>query len=105
MTFSVYQYLNMAAQQLTVNTSVTLNTVPASTQWLVKDIEVANNGGAATTITLTMGGAIIFPAISIPPNQTLHWTGLRVLAAGNTIVAQASAANNLYISVDGQSGV
>lgn len=105
MTFSVYQYANFAAQLLTTNTATTLGTVPAATQWLVKDIEVSNVTGTAATITLALGAATIFPAMSVAPNQLIHWTGLRVLAATATIVATAGTANALHISVDGQTGV
>jgi hypothetical protein len=103
-TFSVYQYANFAAQLLTTTSATTLNTVPVSTQWMVKDIEVCNSTASAATITLTMAGCLLFSGMSVPGNQTLHWTGLRVLAATNTIVATAGTANALSISVDGQTG-
>ena len=104
MTFSVYQYSNFVGQELTATGLTTLATVPASTQWMIKDIEVCNTDSVAVTITLNLNGIPIFSSMSIPPNQTVHWTGLRVLAATQTIAASCSVANELYISIDGQTG-
>ena len=105
MTFSTYQYARLAAQALTTTGATTIGTVPASTQWMVQDIDVANVTGSAATITLTLGGFSLFPTITVPANQLLHWTGLYVLNAAETIVATAGTANALTVTAHGQTGV
>jgi hypothetical protein len=105
MTFSTYQYTRFAAQQLTVTTAVTLYTTPASTQALVKDININNTTAAAVTLTgFTVAGIALLSSLVIPANSTMRLTGLIVLAAGETIVAQAGTANALSIVISGQTG-
>lgn len=105
MPFSTYQYAAFASQTLTTTSSTTLGTVPASTQWMVKDISVANTTSTAANITISLNGVPILPFISLPGNQAVHWTGLVVLAAGQLLTAQAGTANAIAVWVSGQTGV
>lgn len=106
MPFSNYQYARFVSA-VVPNAQTTMYTVPASTQVLVKDILLTNVTGAAVTMTIfqmpapiaTMQGAII------PGNNSLHWTGLIVLNAGEIISMQASAASSVYATISGQTGV
>jgi hypothetical protein len=107
MTFSTYQYARFAAQQVTATAQGTaLITVPASTQYIIKDIVVTNAAAAVESVSLTIGNvtAPIFYAMSVPPNQTVHFTGLIVLNAGEVLDAWASVATGIYITISGQTG-
>jgi hypothetical protein len=107
MTFSTYQYARFVAQQVTATSAGTaVYTVPASTQALLKDIIVTNTAGAAETLTLTIGNVTswIFSAMSVPPNQTVHFTGLIVLNAAEVLDAYASAATGIWLTISGQTG-
>lgn len=104
MTFSTYQYANFVGQQLTSTSPTTVGTVPGSTQWIVKDITICNSASAAETVTLTIGAVDIFAGMSVPPNSTLHWTGLIVVAAAATIVASASVVTGIWLNIAGQTG-
>jgi hypothetical protein len=104
-TFSVYQYVRFAAALLTTGGG-TLYTVPASTQAIVKDIDISNPTATAAVLTLQItGGVPILQNISIPGGATVHWTGLIVLNAGEIISGQASVASTLYATISGQTGV
>lgn len=104
MSFSTYQYLRMVGAALAVSPT-TVATVPASTQYLIKDIGVTNNTGSAVLVSISVGGVLIFASMSIPAQSTLHWTGLLVANAAETIVASASVATNVWLVISGQSGV
>lgn len=91
MAFTSTQYKRLVAVASVAVASTTQYTVAASTQDVIKCIDVANTTGAAQTITLTIAGTVIFNAMSIAAGATLHWTGTQVLNAGDTIVTAASA--------------
>ena len=105
MTFSVYQYVRFVATPLLTGGS-TLYTVPASTQAIIKDIDLQNPTGTAATATLQISGGIpIVQGLSIPGGATVHWTGLIVLNAGEVITAQAGTASSIFATISGQTGV
>jgi hypothetical protein len=107
MTFSTYQYARFAAQQVTATAAGTaIITVPASTQYIIKDIIVTNTAVAAETLYLTIGNltAPIFWNMSVPPAQTVHFTGLIVLNAAEVLDAYASVATGIYVTISGQTG-
>lgn len=104
MSFSTYQYLRMVGQAMSTSLT-TVATVPASTQYLIKDINITNNTASAINATVSVGGVLIVANISIPAQSTLHWTGLLVANAAETIQASASVATNVWLAISGQSGV
>jgi hypothetical protein len=90
----------------------TFYTVPASTRTLVKDIDVANNTGTAIAVTVYLvknggtpgdGSNTLLPALTVPANSILQWTGNQVLLTGATVQALASA-TGLSFSVSGAEG-
>jgi hypothetical protein len=104
-TFSVYQYVRFVSANITTSL-VTLYTVPAATQAIVKDININNYGVSSVTLSIFQmpnTGAVLQGTV-IPAGGTVHWTGLIVLGAGETISAQASAAGT-YATISGQTGV
>jgi len=107
MAFTQIQYLKLV--QVAVATAATTQyTVPASRQDVIKDFDVANTTGAAITFTMNLvpsGGSAstanqILSAVSIPANQTLHWTGTQVMNAGD-FISTAASATGLTLTVSG----
>lgn len=97
MAFTTVQYIRMFQAAL-VAAQTTQYTVPASRQDVIKDIELCNTTAGALTVTVNIvptgnsaGTAnAILQAVSIPANQTLHWTGTVVMNAGDFISTAAS---------------
>lgn len=97
MAFTTVQYIRFV-QVAIVAATTTQYTTPASRQDVIKCMEICNNNGSATTVTLyvvptgnSAGTAnAILNAVSIPANQTLHWTGTIVMNAGDFIATGAS---------------
>jgi len=104
MTFSVYQYANFVAAQLTTTANTVVGTVPASTQWIVKDITITNSGGTSSAAYVILGSQVVLYGSGIVSNQTLHMTGLWVMGAAQQLEAWASVANSLQLSINGQTG-
>lgn len=78
-----------------------LYTVPANTRTFVKDIDLANNTGAAMQVTVYLvppGGSpdplsnVLIPNMTVPSYGTLQWTGSQIIPQDATIQAVASAA-------------
>lgn len=92
MAFTIVQYIRMVAVAVATG-ATTQYTVPASRQDVIKCVTVCNT--SAGSITFSMGApngiANLFLSITIPPTQTLTWTGTLVLNAGDTIGTSASA--------------
>jgi hypothetical protein len=77
------------------NTSVG-TAVPASTRWLVKNIDIANTTAASITVIVYAGDGtatsnILIPDVTIPANGIFQWSGVQVLNASDAMVAIASA--------------
>jgi hypothetical protein len=108
MPFSVVQFKHFV-QSLITTSQVTIYTVPASSQDVLKNIDITNTSAASVTcgvnLVPTAGSAatgnLLFAAISIPANSTFHWTGTRVMNTGDFISVIAGTTNVLVISVDG----
>ncbi len=83
---------------LSTTTATTLVTVPAA-KALVAKILVAATG--SSTVTLTVGGAVIMSNMPLSAGQVYSETGL-VAVAAETIVATAGTANVLTVSVFGE---
>jgi hypothetical protein len=101
MAFTTVQYIRMVSVAV-VTGATTQYTVPASRQDVIKCITVNNSTGAAITFSMNAPAASnqLFSSVSIPPNQTLTWTGTLVLNAADTITTTASAVG-LFLSVSG----
>lgn len=107
MAFTTVQYLRMV--QVAVATAQTTQyTTPAARQDVIKDMEIANTTGAAIGFTLNVvpsGNAAgtansVLQSVSIPANQTLHWTGTIVMNAGD-FISTAASATGITITVSG----
>jgi hypothetical protein len=91
-------------------TITTVRTTPTGCRDIVKDIDIANNGAAAVTVTVWLvpnGGTagssnILVPGVNINAHSSLQWTGTQVLNEGATIQANASAANVSVIASGGE---
>lgn len=88
---------------LLTNSSVTLYTVPAATQAIVRSIHIANTSGTAATARLSIGadaaGTRWLPDYSVPANGTYDWSGFLPVAAAETIRGQSGTTNVLAITV------
>jgi hypothetical protein len=88
-----------------------LYTCPASSIAMLKDFDVANQGSTTVSVTVwavPSGGSVgpayvIVPAIPLPANSILQWTGTQVMNAGDTI--QAVAAGGGLVSMKCSGGV
>lgn len=97
MAFTTIQYLRLFQAALPV-AATTQYTTPAARQDVIKDMEFANTTGAAITLIVNIvptGGTAsaanqILPTVTIPANQTFHWTGTIVMNAGDFISTAAS---------------
>ena len=107
MAFVTVQYIRMF-QAAIVAAATTQYTVPASRQDVIKDIEVANTTAGALTFTMNVvptGGSAgtgnqVLPAVTIPANQTLHWTGTIVMNAGD-FISTAASGTGLTVTMSG----
>src|SRR5688500_17517623 len=90
---------------LLTNASVTLYTVPAVTQAIVRNIHIVNTSATAATATLSIGvdaaGTRLLSAVSIPANSAYDWSGFIVTEAAETIRGQSGTTNVLTITVSG----
>lgn len=90
---------------LLTNSSVTLYTVPALTQAIVRNIIVANTSATAATARLSIGvdaaGTRILPEVSIPANSVYDWSGFLVMEAAETLRGQSGTTDVLAITVSG----
>lgn len=107
MAFTTVQYIKMV-QVAVASAQTTQYTVPAARQDVVKDFDVCNTTGAAITFTMNLvpsGGSAstanqILSAVSVPANNTLHWTGTQVMNTGD-FISTAASATGLTLTVSG----
>lgn len=87
-----------AAQLATSPTLTTIRTTPAGVRDLIKTMDIANNNGAAVTVSVYLvpsGGTAdasnrLVPGVSIAANSVFQWSGTQIMEAGGTIQATAS---------------
>ena len=80
-------------------TNTTLNTVPASTTWIITDILVVNTSSAVQTFTLALDGVSIATLVSIGANDSVELPMKQVLGASKIISGGASTTSvNFHIS-------
>lgn len=111
MAFDVITPVGMGSAELTVGLA-TIRTTPADSRDIVKEIDMANNGGDAADVSVHLvpsGGSAdstnrLIPTISIPANTVLNWNGVQVLDAGATIQASASV-SGVTIIISGGNAV
>ena len=82
-----------------------LYTVPVATETIVKQMTVVNFSGAIATIEIWQGGLVdanmIQPSVSFPAGGFATFDGVITMEAGETIVAEASAAASFTVTVYG----
>jgi hypothetical protein len=97
-------FLKLGQQVLSVTTPVTVYT-SSGAQSIVRHIRVVNTDTVARTITLFDGGSgvgnTILPATTIQQGGVLEMDIFITMASGGTILATASAANVLVITLYG----
>ncbi len=97
MAYDVITPVRMGQGSILVATNV-FYTVPASTRAIVKNIDLANNSGSATSITVYLvpsGGVagasnILIPGVIIKKNTMIQWHGSQIIDAGGTVQAKAT---------------
>jgi hypothetical protein len=83
----------------TTTTSTVLYTVPASTTTVVSSIVVANTGASSATFTLSLGGVLIAPTITVGGNDSTVIDIKQALTATQTITGGASTTSvNFHIA-------
>lgn len=108
MPFTVVQFKKFV-QSLITNAQVTIYTVPAASQDVIKGIDIANSSASAVTCSVNLvptagaaaAGNLLFGTVTIAANSTLHWTGTQVLNTGDFISVIAGTTNVLAITVSG----
>jgi len=93
------------AQVQAAATATTIYTVPVGTQTEIHHIRVTNPTATARTIKLWHDGSsdsnVILPAVTIEIGGWGEFDGVIYMEAGDTLVAQASAATALTVTVYG----
>jgi len=91
-------------------TATTIYTAPATvgSYVVVRGVHIANATTAAATITLGIGGVTAAVAfyfnVSVPASGALDWTGMLVLAPGETVQSIQGTALALTVTASGISG-
>lgn len=107
MAFTTIQFARFFQAAL-ATAATTQYTTPAARQDVIKDIELCNTTASAITATVNVvpsGGSAgtanqIFSSISIPGNQTFHWTGTIVMNAGD-FISTATSSTGITATVSG----
>lgn len=90
---------------LLTDSEVTLYTVPASTQAIIRSIHVANTSGSAATLKLSIGADApdreLWADLPIAANSVYDWNGFLVMEAAETLRGQSGTTNVLAITVNG----
>ena len=80
-------------------TNTTLNTVPASTTWIITDVLVVNTSSVSQAFTLALDGVSIATTVTIAANDSVELPMKQVLGASKTITGGATATSvNFHIS-------
>lgn len=98
----------IARTQVPLTTVATIYTVPTGSQLTIRDIEICNNSGSGSTLTLYLipsgnsagSNNILFAALAIAANATTQWKGTQVLASGGMIACFSTTAT-LTIHIEG----
>jgi hypothetical protein len=80
----------------TTNTATVLYTVPASTTTVITEIVATNTAGTAGTFTVTIGGVLIAPTVTVAANDSTVIDIKQPIAAAQTIQGGASATTVLF---------
>lgn len=73
--------------------STTLYTVPSLTSTVITDMFLVNTGSSENSITINFNGKAIIPTTHIAGNSVVNFSMKQVLAAGQTITANASSSS------------
>jgi hypothetical protein len=107
MTFTTVQYARFFQAAL-VTAQTTQYTTPSARQDVIKDMEICNTSSSAITVTVNVvptGGSAgtsnaVLYSVSVPGNQTLHWTGTIVMNASD-FVSTATSATGITMTASG----
>lgn len=87
------------------SSATTLFTVPSGKSYIVKHMVVTNPTGTDRTFTLWRNGSTdafnVLPATTVVTGGSIEWNGTMALGEAETLVAQASAATALTLTIDG----
>jgi hypothetical protein len=94
--------------QSAIGTGATIYTVPTGYRTDVVDINIANTTAGALSVSIYLvpsGGShttsnMLFPAVSVPANTLVQWTGLQVLNTGDFIYGVGSG-SGVTVTVSG----
>ena len=79
--------------------SATLYTSPTSTTSVLTDVIVSNNDVNQQTVTISIDGVVLLPAVPISGNTLVNFQFRSVFAAGKLITGFASSTNvTLHLS-------
>ena len=101
--------VRLGAGRPTDTSNLTIYTVPAKTDTVIKNIQVCNTTSSAATcrVFLTPSGdtadqttAILYD-FNIPANQAINWELWQVLTASGTVVVRSDTASALTFTCSG----
>jgi hypothetical protein len=79
--------------------STTLYTVPANTTSVLTDIVISSTDSAQQSVTITVDGVVLIPAVPVPSNSVVNFQFKSVIAAGKIVAGYAGSTNvNFHIS-------
>lgn len=108
MTFTVVQFKKFVQAVMTTS-AATIYTVPASSQDVLKCLDITNTNSVAVAFSVYLvpnagavaNGNALFFGVTLPGYTTLHWTGTQVLNAGDFIAVVAAVVSSITIIASG----
>ena len=83
----------------TVTLTTVLYTVPALTNTVVTNIVITNTAGASATVTISLNGIVLIPALTVAANSVTPFDLKQTIPTTQTITGGASATTvNFHIS-------
>jgi len=113
MAFDVITPDRLGGEEVAVSPALTtLRTTPVHARDIVKTIDIANTNAFDVTASVYLvpdgdsasNDNILLPAVNIPANGVLQWTGAQVTREGGMIQANASSAD-VCVTVSGGEAV
>ena len=105
MTYAVKPLFNAA---LSTTLTTALYTNPGSVTTVVTDIIICNTGTVARAVTMSVRGSgaghRIFNALSVQPNETVHWEGHQVLLTTETLCGGQDNGTDVTATISGVEG-
>ena len=85
----------------TTSTALTATAVPASTTWVITNIVLSNASTSTQTATISMGGIIVIPTISLPANSVSTFDMRQVMSAADTGIYGYASSTSVNFHVSG----